>query len=531
MHIDFKPWARRASGDGTVEHQTAAAMLVRMHGESKASWVPKAAISNLNEIASALNGLATLSQNIKGTDDLDVPKVCHTKPWRHQLEAYAYVRRMWAAGDGAMLEYGMGTGKTLVAILAMMNTPGCAPALIVCPKSVVQNWVREIGKHGVSGALAPLPLDKYSVAKRAEIAQQHIRKYAGSQTVPVIIVNYDVVWREDFQPALKGINTIILDESQKAKSHNGQTARFLGRFAPKCRYRLAMTGTPMPHSPLDIFAQYRAICPGVFGTRFSVFRSRYAMMGGFQGKQVVGYQNEAELRAKYLTHALQCDRSVLDLPEALHITRSVTLGKETSRIYREMEKTFVADVGAGVVTAANAMVSLLRLAQITGGCVPVENGDSLRVGREKQENLEDLLDGLALTEPVVVFCRFRADIDAVHDAARNTERGSAELSGRVNELAAWQSGSVPVLAVQIQAGGVGIDLTRACYVVYWSVGYSLGDYEQSLARAHRPGQTRAVTFYHIVAEGTIDEKIYAALETKKDIVDSILGDLTTATTK
>lgn len=525
MRIDFKPWARRASGDGTVEHQTALAMLIRMQGESKASWVPKAAVANLNEVAQALNGLAALSQNIKATDDLETPSVVYTKPWRHQLEAYAYVKKMWAAGEGVMLEYGMGTGKTLVAILAMMNTPDCGAVLIVCPKSVVQNWVREVNKHAVPGTIAPLPLDKYSVEKRAEIASQHIRKHAGTKTVPVIIVNYDVVYRDAFKPALTGINTVIMDESHRGKSPQGQASKFLGRFAPKCKYRLAMTGTAMPNSPLDIFAQYRALCPGVFGTRFSVFKSRYAMLGGYMGKAIVGYQNEAELRQKYLTHALQCDRSVLDLPEALHIQRPVQLTGETARIYRDMERTFVADVGSGVVTAANAMVSLLRLAQITGGAVPVENGDSLRVGHEKQENLEDLLDSLSPTEPVVVFCRFRADMDAVHEAARNTDRQSLELSGRRNELAQWQSGAAPVLAVQIQAGGVGIDLTRACYVVYWSKDFSLGNYLQSTARAHRPGQTRPVTFYHIIAEGTIDERLEKALTSKQDVIESIIGDI------
>ncbi len=79
-----------------------------------------------------------------------------------------------------------------------------------------------------------------------------------------------------------------------------------------------------------------------------------------------------------------------------------------------------------------------------------------------------------------------------------------------------------MLAVQIQAGGTGIDLTRACYCVYMSVGFSLGDYEQSLARVHRPGQDRTVWYYHIVGRDTVDEMVYHALRARKNLVEGVL---------
>ena len=90
-----------------------------------------------------------------------------------------------------------------------------------------------------------------------------------------------------------------------------------------------------------------------------------------------------------------------------------------------------------------------------------------------------------------------------------------------------QAGKATVLAVQIQSGGTGIDLTRARYCVYLSAGYSLGDYEQSLARVHRPGQSRSVHYYHLVAQGTVDEKVYEALRNRKQVVESVLSGITT----
>ena len=123
---------------------------------------------------------------------------------------------------------------------------------------------------------------------------------------------------------------------------------------------------------------------------------------------------------------------------------------------------------------------------------------------------------------MVVFCRFHRDLDAVNRIADEAGRRSLELSGRMDELKRWQAGEVPVLAVQIDSGGLGIDLTRARYAIYYSLGFSLGSYEQSLARVHRPGQTRPVEYIHLLAEGTVDEKVMAALSNRADVVNSVL---------
>ncbi|MFA5378725.1 MAG: helicase-related protein, partial [Dehalococcoidia bacterium] len=107
-------------------------------------------------------------------------------------------------------------------------------------------------------------------------------------------------------------------------------------------------------------------------------------------------------------------------------------------------------------------------------------------------------------------------------AVEESGRTYAELSGRGNDLQAWQEGKFDVIGVQIQAGGVGISLVRARYCVYYSMGYSLGDYEQSLARVHRPGQKQNVTYIHLVATGTVDEKVYKALQKRKQVIEDLL---------
>jgi SNF2 family DNA or RNA helicase len=146
------------------------------------------------------------------------------------------------------------------------------------------------------------------------------------------------------------------------------------------------------------------------------------------------------------------------------------------------------------------------------------------VDDSKQKLLEDTLEDIG-EEPVAVFCWFHQDLDAVHDACRRVGCKSLELSGRRDELKQWQEGGAQVLAVQIRAGGVGVDFTRARYSVFYSLGFSLADYEQAKCRVHRPGQTRPVEHIHLVAKGTVDERILRALEKRRDVIDAILAEI------
>jgi hypothetical protein len=113
--------------------------------------------------------------------------------------------------------------------------------------------------------------------------------------------------------------------------------------------------------------------------------------------------------------------------------------------------------------------------------------------------------------------------------ARRLGRTYAELSGEANDLATWQEGNATIIGVQIQSGGAGIDLSRSAYCFYFSLGFSLGDYEQSLARLRRPGQTRCVRYYHLVTQDTVDEQVYAALRERRSVVDAVLAKLSPRT--
>jgi SNF2 family DNA or RNA helicase len=129
-------------------------------------------------------------------------------------------------------------------------------------------------------------------------------------------------------------------------------------------------------------------------------------------------------------------------------------------------------------------------------------------------------------EPLVVFCRFRSDIDSVIHVCNSLGRSVSELSGRIDDLAQWQAGETAVLVAQIQSGGIGIDLTRAAIGIFYSLGHSLSEWLQAIARLHRPGQERHTRFFSLVAtlqgKTTADGRVYEALSNRKEVIDVIV---------
>ena len=435
--------------------------------------------------------------------------------WAHQTEALEFI----SDKPGAMLAMDMGTGKSRV-IVDLIARKDYQKVLILAPLSVVGNvWPGEFAKHA-PGLLCVLPLVGQNTKKRQEAAA----KALDSGRPTAIVMNYDAVWRKVFGDwAMKqDWDLLVMDESHRIKAPGGVASRYCSRLSDRVRHRVALTGTPMSHSPLDIYAQYRALDKSIYGTSFTRFRSRYAVMGGYNRMQVVGYQREAELRDLFYSRAYRVESDdVLDLPSTLSVNLMCELGREGQRLYSEMADEFIADVAGGQITASNALSRLLRLQQITSGYGRLEDGTDVEVDTSKAKVLEDTLTDIG-REPVVVFTRFVHDLDVVHRIAAKVGIPSYEVSGRRKDLSEWTSG---VLAVQIQAGGLGLDLTLARYAIYYSLGFSLGDYSQSMARLHRPGQTHPVEYIHILASGTVDETVMDALARREAVIDHILEEV------
>lgn len=430
---------------------------------------------------------------------------------------------------------GMGTGKSRCAVQVVEELKA-KKVLILCPLSVVPAWEKQFRLYGQRGYEVCL-LRKGGVKGKAKALKEAQSRAKHCAWPLVVVVNYESARCAPLSDMLmkEGWDVLIMDEIHRIKSPSGKTSRWVSRLAKTVKKKLGLSGTIMPHSTMDVYAQFRSLDPMIFGWSFIKFRKRYAKMGGWGGKQIVGDQNTDELRAKMAAITYQAERDVLDLPEAVHQTIDVELSKDARRIYTQLSETLRADVQSGEVVAHNALVRLLRLQQLTSGVATID-GDPpvvVEVDESKRSALCDIIENLPSDEPIAVFGKFVADLDTVHKAAAKLKRKSLELSGRRKELEAWQAGEAPILAVQIQAGGVGIDLTKAggkpcSYCVFLSTGFNLGDFEQALARVHRPGAERTVFYYHLIAQDTVDVQVFHALRARKDAVEAVLANLAEA---
>lgn len=472
-----------------------------------------------------------------------------TSLWPHQAAA---VDKLAPVGRGALF-LDMGTGKTRTA-LELVARWGCRRVLILCPLKVVRVWPQEFAKH-VSPDWQVAALDTGTIPRRCEALRTGYLCAACDDAPFAAALNYDALVHRPLPETLAALewDCLICDESHRLKQHDGKQSVLAAQIARQIPHRLLLTGTPMPHSPLDIFAQARLLDERLFGSNWYHFQATYAEMTTrevwFKPKPRPGqprpqaqkrqiraiatdregrpiYRNIDRLQSILEPLAVRVTDEVLDLPDAVDERVYCLLSPQTQRAYHAMAEELVADLGSGLVTASNALTRILRLAQIANGHAPdTGTGETVRLGTEKADLLADVLSDLPDDEPVVVFGRFHADLDATAEVAAAAGRGYHEVSGRRNELQIWQGGAGNVLGVQLQAGGVGVDFTRARYQVYFSLDHNLGNYLQTRKRIHRPGQTRNVTYIHLLAAGTVDEDIMAALEQRRDVVTAVVDGL------
>jgi len=295
--------------------------------------------------------------------------------------------------------------------------------------------------------------------------------------------------------------------------------------------KMCLSGTPMANSPLDVYGQYRFLDPTIFGTRHDLFLQKYAVMGGPDLKFIVGFKNQRELNSKFNSIAYHCKMSDIadriKLPNALPPTQEIVeLPSKDMKVMKDLNRDFIAECNNGHIVINNVLVKLLRLQQICSGfCYTQESvfddSEMQELNTAKEDALTEMLVDIDEKENIVVFCNFKHDLEAIHRAANKVNRNCYELSGSENSLDYWKVNDGSVLAVQIQAGAEGVDMTKSNYAIYFSIPHSLAMYNQSKARLYRPGQTRPVVFKHLIAKDTIDEAMYKSLMKKQDIVQSI----------
>jgi len=441
------------------------------------------------------------------------------KPWRHQSEAYCFVRQRMSS----ILHMHMGTGKTKVVIDVALNERH-GRVLVFCPLQVIEAWRKQIDRDGM-GAIDFFALDGTGSEKKAKQLRQLLARKERHPTV--VVVNYESAWRKAlaslFTDKANRWDMVAFDEVHKLKSPSGRAARFGCDVRMNADKVVGMTGTLMPNGPLDIYGICRAVDVGLFGSSFTRFRARYAVMGGYGDHQVLAYQNQDELADHLARITYRASKDVLNMPPVTVSNCYFYLDTATAKLYAQMEETFIASLPDGnEVAAVNSLSKQIKLRQLCSGFMYDENHQPVSVSAQKESVLKDYLSDIG-KEPLVVFFNFTAEATSIHSACAELGLSYSELSGHRKELDEWQRGETQVIAVQMKTGSLGIDLTRAAFNFYYSLDWNLGDYEQSRERSDRPGQTRHVTVTHCLAAQTVDDDVADALTNKQKVIDVVLA--------
>lgn len=491
------------------------------------------------------------AQVIKTVDPSTLPQPNWLKHdlWQHQLQAFHYAIQFRGSG----LFMGLGSGKTMTTI-ALATNLDAKRILVICPKHVIPVWKMEFEQHCAREMLiVPLEAERGSMKARVEYAKKQMAE-AEKRGIPcVLIMTPASAIRTPFGPKFsvdeKGKSTgqiaaknrgwaltrgpeganfdmVVVDEAQCLANYRTSISRMCWRFGQMDDvYRLALSGTPAPNDILQFYGVMRFINPHVFSGSYQKFQRRYAITDEYN--RVLQYINNDELQRKVFEQAFRVEtKDVIKLPPQVFTHRYYDLSAEERKVYDTMKKDMLVYLGdrREMLSAPNVLVKTLRLSQITNGIV--EDGTTGKthiVGDSRLELLREVVrDELPAGEPFVIFVRFKSDIERIKKLLTELGMKAGEVSGRKSEWVAFQNGEYDAIVVQLRSGGAGINLTRAAYVIYYSKDYGYGNYEQTLARVHRPGQTRTTTYITLIASGTIDEEIESVLARKGNLITEFM---------
>lgn len=455
-----------------------------------------------------------------------------SKPYKHQLTGYALACESLgifsdsiqkSCGFALYMEMGCGKSITSVGITGRAYLNGkIKRLLVIAPKSIVGVWQDEFGRFAdFSYSLSVL---QGSSIQKAE-ALRNISKLG----LEIAVINYDSVALVESEIMKWAPDFIICDESTKIKNPSAKVSKSVYRIAKTCRYRMILTGTPIQNNPLDFFSQYKVLDDNIFGTSFYAFKNQYAVLGRYN--EPIGWRKLPELVEKAHSIAYRITKQeALDLPEFIDETRYIDLEPKAVKLYKDFVKDSYTELTGGEITATNVLTRLLRLQQITGGFLKVdgEGGRTENISSAKLDALEDIVDAaVSEARKLVIIARFMPEIAAICKMLENKGITYAKISGEIRDRSAevdrFQADkNCMVFVGQIQTVSMGITLTAASTLVFYSLSYNYADYSQARARIHRIGQKNQCLYIHLIAKGTVDETVMQALERKDNIAKSVV---------
>lgn len=483
-----------------------------------------------------------------------------TNGMKHQLEAIQKMvgRRTYAL----FMEQGTGKTWTLLADVERLYAKGTIDTvLVVAPNGVHTNWInREIPLH-MEGNIVARAWRSGAGVKYMRSLEELFRTREEGHSVPLrfLAVNIDaLVTKKGYEFCerflLSGSSWIILDESSRIKNPDAARTKALMRLRRYAIGARIASGTPVTNSPVDVFAQMEFLESGLLSTTsYRAFVAEYADVLPANHPMIVNmtirnpraayaqiiarnpdgsprWRNLDKLQKLLEPHSFRVlKKDCLDLPDKIYKTITFEMNVEQQRAYDKMQDELRIDLGDNIELPVSELAALIKLQQITSGFVNTPLG--IRYVSDDNPRLKALMDAIEDVDgKFIVWARFREELQAISDALTNAGitcvqyHGGIGRDAREDAVDQFQNGEVRVFVGQPQSGGIGLTLTAAETVFYFSNDFNLETRLQSEDRAHRIGTRKNVVYIDIAAENTIDETITRNLQRKKRTAAVVLGD-------
>lgn len=443
-----------------------------------------------------------------------VPSTLQAELRDYQVEGYTWLSRLAHLGIGGCLADDMGLGKTIQAIAVMLDRAAQGPSLVVAPTSVCWNWMSEVSRFAPT--LNPVQFNGNNRQELAKSLKDH----------DVLVTSYGLLIQETELLSSIEWNTIVLDEAQAIK--NVLTKRSRAAMELKGSFRIATTGTPIENHLGELWTLFHFINPGLLGSlqRFNV---RFAV-------PIEKYSNrEARKRLRRLIQPFMLRRlksQVLEeLPPRTEVVLQVEMNPGETAFYEALRRQALEKIETD--TAPVSQQHFRILAEITrlrqAACNPRLVIPDSPLPSSKLEVFGEIVSELLENRhKALVFSQFVGHLDLIREYLDNRKidyryiDGSTPPKERKQEVEAFQSGQGELFLISLKAGGLGLNLTAADYVIHMDPWWNPAVEDQASDRAHRIGQQHPVTIYRLVTKGTIEEKIVRLHQEKRDLAGSLL---------
>ena len=462
-------------------------------------------------------------RNFEGIPVVEPPQLTNGTLRGYQQRGLDFLAYLSEFGFGGILADEMGLGKTLQVLSYLLRrklTEGQAPALVIAPTSVTHTWENEIARFAPE--LTTLRL--HSGSERAA-------RYDDVPKADVVITSYALARLDAERLAQCQFRTLILDEAQNAKNPSSQIARVVRSL--HADHRLALTGTPVENSLRDLWAIFAFVEPGLLGSEGS-FRRRFELPIAENDTKAV-----ETLRSRLEPFLLRRTKEDVapELPDRTEVALACDLSPLQRRLYRGVAEAARRDVFAIVDeqgienSTVHVLAALTRLRQICAhpGLLFEEYRDEPDASAKFEAFLETVEEILSGGHRLLVFSAFASMLKIIRTALDKRDisygylDGSTKDKDRQDEVARFmRPDGPPLFLCSLKAGGVGLTLTAADYVILYDPWWNPAVERQAIDRTHRIGQQRAVTAYRLVATGTVEEKIRALAERKSSLSRNII---------